>query len=267
MNDALTDTSTSDPAAVPALRPPIVVFGTGGSGTRAMSSFLQACGIRMGQVNGPGDALAFATLLSSHVDAVMEQTRRLDYKSDDVDPQLRSDVLASYRQAAEEHCRGLPPGARWGFKNPRHIFMLPFIDAVFPGALFVHVLRDGRDMLLSHNRNQPRKHFEQLLGRPFEKTEADVARFWAKSNSEARDFARDRLANRYAAARIEDLCGPDRQAAIASLSGFLALDPQIAAECGTAFESQESFGRGQNLPPATELPEDFRAALSAFGYA
>lgn len=40
-------------------------------------------------------------------------------------------------------------GRRWGDKTPSYVRYLPQIDRLFPQACFVHVVRDGRDTVLS----------------------------------------------------------------------------------------------------------------------
>lgn len=43
-----------------------------------------------------------------------------------------------------------PPGtARWGDKTPLYVQYMPQIQAIFPRAQFIHVIRDGRDAALS----------------------------------------------------------------------------------------------------------------------
>ena len=39
---------------------------------------------------------------------------------------------------------------RWADKTPRYALTLDFIDELFPDALIVHALRDGRDVVASH---------------------------------------------------------------------------------------------------------------------
>jgi hypothetical protein len=39
---------------------------------------------------------------------------------------------------------------RWADKTPRYALSLDFIDALFPDAQIVHVIRDGRDVVASH---------------------------------------------------------------------------------------------------------------------
>ncbi|MEJ3745114.1 sulfotransferase [Actinomycetes bacterium KLBMP 9797] len=42
--------------------------------------------------------------------------------------------------------------ARWADKTPRYAMALPFIAEVFPDAQIVHVIRDGRDVVVSHRK-------------------------------------------------------------------------------------------------------------------
>src|SRR5205085_1459924 len=51
----------------------------------------------------------------------------------------------------------------WGWKEPRSIYLLPFYRRRMPDLRFLHVVRDGRDMALSSNQNQLRKHGAMLL--------------------------------------------------------------------------------------------------------
>jgi hypothetical protein len=45
---------------------------------------------------------------------------------------------------------GLHGGRRFSEKNPENSFVVPFLAAAFPGAQFVHIIRDGRDAAVSH---------------------------------------------------------------------------------------------------------------------
>ena len=42
--------------------------------------------------------------------------------------------------------------ARWADKSPRYAMKLPFIMELFPDAQVVHVIRDGRDVAVSHRK-------------------------------------------------------------------------------------------------------------------
>lgn len=45
---------------------------------------------------------------------------------------------------------GLHGGRRFADKNPENSFVVPFLAATLPGAQFVHIIRDGRDVAVSH---------------------------------------------------------------------------------------------------------------------
>jgi Sulfotransferase family len=73
------------------------------------------------------------------------------------------DLVATYGLAREwwiEHLRGLYESfqaevlarngkARWAEKDPTYTLHLPFIEELFPGAVYVHLLRDGHDVVAS----------------------------------------------------------------------------------------------------------------------
>ena len=50
------------------------------------------------------------------------------------------------------------PGGPWGWKLPESIFVVPLIKHRFPRARFIHLIRDGRDVILSE---------KGLFGLPF----------------------------------------------------------------------------------------------------
>ncbi|HEX4078329.1 MAG TPA: sulfotransferase [Rhizomicrobium sp.] len=246
---------------------PVIVFGTGGSGTRAVAAFLSACGIEMGsQVNPSWDARLFGPLLRDYIGKVIAATRCLDYDPWQIDPLVRTAVVDGYLHAAEAHRRGMGTPRRWGFKEPRNIFLLPLVNMAFPDAKFVHVLRDGRDMLLSRNRNQPSKHFESLFGRPFDHTDGAIAQFWAKSNLEAYHYGTQFLGRRYVIIRIEDACEEGRKDILLQFATMLDIDYDVAERCSEVFHAQETFGRGSDYSGRQRLPAEFEAALGTFHY-
>jgi hypothetical protein len=76
-------------------------------------------------------------------------------------------IDAFYRHLAAAHGAA---GKRWGDKTPYNTFHLDAIDAAFPGARFLWLVRDGRDVALSY--------VEAGL---FDTTEAAAAR-WVEAN-------------------------------------------------------------------------------------
>jgi hypothetical protein len=109
--------------------------------------------------------------------------------------------------------RGKP---RWADKSPRYAMKLPFILELFPDAQVVHVIRDGRDVAVSH-----RKRFGYWSC-------VKSAVKWPRYISEARAAGRRLPAGQYHELRYEALVG-DQEATLRDLMDFLgeAWDPAI----------------------------------------
>jgi hypothetical protein len=256
-----------------ALPPPLIIAGTGGSGTRAVRQALSCCGLFLGDhLNRSGDAMAFEPWLDEFIDPVLGVTRSLDYR-----PEALPEAL---RQAAQERLRGLvegyrreltPPEAPWGCKNPRAMYLLPLWGELFPGLKFLHVVRDGRDMAISENQRQVQRHFATLFGHPPpEHMPTASLQLWEKVNLEARRWGERHLGGHYRLLRFEDLCRHPRE-----------LIPDLCAFAGLPSPPAERLEAAAAvlLPLATEgrwrSADDYskevfrrigRDALTLFGY-
>ena len=108
---------------------------------------------------------------------------------------------------------------RWGDKSPGYLTKLPVLLRMFPDARFVHIYRDGRDVLLS---------VRGLLDyNGWDGNAARVARDWAESLSQARAFGR-RHPDRYMEVQYEQLIGAPARV-IERLTEFagLSFDPSM----------------------------------------
>jgi hypothetical protein len=106
---------------------------------------------------------------------------------------------------------------RWAEKTPGYTLHLPFIDELFPDALYVHVIRDVRDVVASHHE---RWGYRSALR---------VARgVWAKYVSTARSFGRTLPPSRYTEVRYEELVA-DPERVLRGLFEFLGVgwDPTV----------------------------------------
>lgn len=83
---------------------------------------------------------------------------------------------------------------RWGEKSPNNLFYWPLLEAAFPTALVVHIVRDGRDVALSQ------------IAAPFgPKTMAAAADRWVRHIDMIRAIGRRIGPGRYVEIRYEDL--------------------------------------------------------------
>ena len=135
-------------------RAPMVIGGTGGSGTRAVAAVVRAGGGNIGaNLNHALDDREIADFHDRWINLWLTEPEASEA------PMRRelTALLESRSGAAGET-------AVWGWKCPTSIYLLPFLDHVVPGFRFLHVVRDGRDMALSRNQNQLRKHGDAFLG-------------------------------------------------------------------------------------------------------
>ncbi len=159
---------------------PVIVAALGGSGTRVIVELLTESGVFMGGANDPRtrDSLYLRRFLDAHFDRLA-----LDPEQDDEAASRDLDW------AIRGHRVGIPnEGDAWGWKNPRSMWLLPYLVKHFPGLRFIHLVRDGRDLALSGNQFLLGRHGHQILG---DRWTGDPVRdqfeLWALGNTRAAD--------------------------------------------------------------------------------
>lgn len=122
----------------------IVILGAGRSGTTWLHRLLTAHPAVTGTPSG--ETWLFAGLASYWSAALDPESLGAWVSPDDAWVAMRrfaDTVLSAGR-------RRLDPGARLVCeKTPTHVWHLPLISRLYPGAAFVHLVRDGRDVALS----------------------------------------------------------------------------------------------------------------------
>ena len=135
---------------------PLVIGATGGSGTRVVARIARHAGYNLGRnLNSAEDALEFYSFHDKWINRFVSSERRGATL-----PKSETEKMeAEFHSALDRHYPAALRGEKlWGWKAPRSIYLLPFLEAKLPALKFIHVLRDGRDMALSPNQNQLRKH-------------------------------------------------------------------------------------------------------------
>jgi hypothetical protein len=125
-------------------------------------------------------------------------------------------IRALYADFQAEVLRGSGK-ARWAEKDPTYTLHLPFIEELFPEARYVHLLRDGHDVVAS---------FRDRWGY---RSAARVARSeWARYVSAARELGERLPPERFLELRYEELVA-DPEAEARRLFDFLgeAWDPAV----------------------------------------
>ena len=139
------------------MSPPVFVLGVRRSGTTLLRVMLD----RHPQLAVPDESYFIPQLADRHrgpidVDDFVDDLERLPTLREwgiDVDalrPKLRPGqtpgeaIGAVYEVYAEDRGK-----ERWGDKTPMYMQRLPLLERLFPTALYVHLVRDGRDCALS----------------------------------------------------------------------------------------------------------------------
>lgn len=245
--------------------PPLIIGGTGGSGTRVVVRLCQAAGWFMGDdLTRSADAPEGTWWVRRWVEratgpnlAAMSRPQRTR-----MDREWSLALMRHRRQLAE-------PAAPWGIKNPQLFLILPYLNERFPRMKFIHVVRDGRDMAFSGNQNQLRKHGDLWLDEGY----ADAGpptrsiAFWAKTNLAQADYGERKMSGRYLRLRFEDLCREPVEAT-AKLFAFLGADPAGVEAAAARIRPPSTMGRWREQDPAIldEIRKEGAEALRRFDY-
>ena len=244
---------------------PLIIGGSGGSGTRLFARLCILSGFHLGANLNPSlDSLDFFHFYERWINKyLLRRQVPLGEKEND---QMKEE----FKMCTNKH-RSPIPGLkrRWGFKNPRSMLLLPFLNEHFKDMKFVHVVRDGRDMAYSTNQRQVHKHAEALLGRHYNELNrlSLSILFWAKSNMEVAEYGEDVMRDRYIRIRFEDLCKKPEPTLIRLLN-FLEVKFDGISVFTREIKSPSSIGRWLSKPKKeqVELTEVARPALRHFGY-
>jgi hypothetical protein len=234
-----------------------VIGATGGSGTRVLARVVLRGGMFIGpDRNRSEDALDFAAFSDRWVDEVVTGRRT---------PAMAAELHAL---VARQWFARSADDEPWGWKEPRSVYLLPFLDEELPGLRFLHVVRDGRDMAFSDNQVQLRKHGAAVLGDAGDElTPLRSIALWSAVNLRAADYGERELGPRYVRVRFEDLCA-DPHAVTAEVLGFFRLVGDAERIAREEVSPPQTLGRWQDEDAATIAALEAVAgeALRRFGY-
>lgn len=198
--------------------PPVIVFNKSHSGSRVLAELLSTAGIAMGSdLNDSWDSVTLLALVDALVTRYYPDYSPLWSNDSPPDRDLQQLILDVFRR----HLRGISPGRPWGWKLCETTYILPILDYCFPGAQFIHLIRDGRDVAFCDhkgpdnpfwrkvyfNTDRIRSHAGLRLSAPAYRRRSHLynARHWSNSVSVGRAYGA-MLRHRYVEVRYEDLC-------------------------------------------------------------
>lgn len=246
--------------------PPLLILGVRRSGTTLLRVMLD----RHSQLAVPDESYFVPQLADRHLrrvdpDDFVDDLRRLntlaewDVPLDEVHDRLRPDVpigtaiATVYAVYAERHGK-----ARWGDKTPMYMQNLRLLERLFPDALFVHLIRDGRDAALSFL-EMPRGLVTATWMHP--RTPADFASQWRTEVAAARRLGR-RVGARYLEVRYEELVA-DVSDVLRRICEFAALEyePGMADYAGNVDVSAKPHQQRLRQPPTSGV-RNWRTQMS-----
>jgi hypothetical protein len=250
------------------MNPPLIILGVRRSGTTLLRVILdRSTGIAI-----PDESYFVPQLAHRHrgkVDRVrfLDDVRRLptllewDVPPDDVAIRLRDRMSAGeaigaiFEAYAAKH--GKP---RWGDKTPMYMQHLGLLERLFPDALYVHLVRDGRDAALSFLQ-MPEGVVTRTWAHP-----TDVGGFacqWRIEVVATQSLGKRVGASRYLEVRYEDLVA-DPPSVVRSICDFAHLPFELGMldYAGTVDVSAKPHQQRLRQPP-TRGVRDWRSQMSA----
>jgi hypothetical protein len=247
---------------------PIVIGATGGSGTRVIARIAQLAGYNLGtKLNKSEDALELYAFHDNWINPFTKAQLRGQPMSPWQSARMKEEFYAGLARHIPEAERR---GTLWGWKAPRSIYLLPFLSSECPQLKFIHLLRDGRDMALSANQNQLRKHGAAVLTfreRLFRSIAERSMLLWDKVNLRAADFGESRMPANYLRVRFEDLCAAPLETTT-RIVNFLGATIDPAPIARSEIAPPKSLGRWRESSPRliAKLERAGGAALRRFAY-
>jgi|tagenome__1003787_1003787.scaffolds.fasta_scaffold20922021_4 hypothetical protein len=248
------------------MAPPVIVLGVGRSGTTLLRVMLD----RNSELAIPYESFFVPQLAHRHggrptLDAFLDDLGRLrtlydwGISPDDVRPRLRegmttSEAIAAIFETYAER-QGKP---RWGDKTPLYMQQLPLLEGLFPDAIWVHLVRDGRDAALSFL-ELPEGFSGKTWAQP--RTAAQFAARWRTEILAARKLGRN-AGGRYLELRYEDLVGdPEQRLRRVCEHASLAWEPGMLDHTRPSDTAHMPEHRNLAQPPTPGL-RDWRNQMS-----
>jgi hypothetical protein len=251
-----------EPVNRPPVPGPCVIGATGGSGTRVIASVVRSAGMFIGtKLNAYEDAVEFGRFSDRWINTYVGAGQSPP-------PEVTRSMAAELSEIVASHCSTMPADARcWGWKEPRSIYLLPFLDEELPDLRFLHVVRDGRDMAFSTNQQQLMKHGPAVLERrlSWRRPLRSIA-LWNRVNLMAADYGEGALGPRYLLVRFEDLCA-EPVPTIGRIYDFFGLQGD-AASAAAEVRSPGGLGRWRERRTGLvqALARQGEPSLRRFGY-
>ena len=247
------------------MSPPLFVLGVNRSGTTLLRVILD----RSSGIAIPEESRFIPLLARRHrgeIDpaAFRDDLRRIHelvrWKLDPEDVALRPGMAtAEAISSVFETYAAMHGKPRWGDKTPMYMRHIPLLERLFPSAVYVHLIRDGRDAAVSFMQMPPGT-YTRTWAHP--SGPAGFARQWVTEIRSARALGRRVGPTRYLEVRYEELAAePDRTVRAVCDFAVLPFDDSMLEYAGDVDVSGKPHHSRLALRPTAGL-RDWRIELS-----
>jgi Sulfotransferase family len=247
--------------------PPLLVLGVRRSGTTLLRVMLD----RHSELAVPDESYFVPQLADRHrggidVTAFVDDLRRIQTLRDwdvavaEVEQRLRPGMPVGQAIAAVYEVYAANQGKRrWGDKTPMYMQHLGLLERLFPDALYVHLIRDGRDAALSFLA-MPEGIVTETWAHP--RSAAGFACQWRTEVEAARRLGA-RAAPRYLELRYEQLVAePEAELGRICELAALPFEPGMLEYAGRVDVSAKPHQQSLTKPPTPGL-RDWRTEMPA----
>jgi len=248
---------------------PVVVMGRGHSGTRVLAWALEALGVRMGTLEAKPTGDVQDRRFTRAIKRLAERSLARPALAEAPPGELRR-----FRRAAASYLDWLGErGDHWGWKFPETYLIGPVVDAVFPKARYIHMVRDGRDLAFKeHLTDDSGRRLGRTLLERLDVLDAphflQAAHSWDFQVGRFCEFERERLGARCHRLHFEALCReplPTMQA----VADFLGVE--MTAACRDYVEAnlradKLAQHRGEDPEQVAQVEAIIAPTLRACGY-
>ena len=212
---------------------PLIIGGIGGSGTKVTAMICEKLGYNFGPahlMNPFYDKMCLESFGYKNLDRALFQ---------DFDESMKLSFLESLKSFGINDFN-----QRWAFKNGLNMFYILLFNYIFPYMKYIHVIRDGRDMLFSKNQNYPRRAYPYIFDGIWNENNAKqiIAIFWNNGNLMVDEIAQELLNKNYLCVRLEDICNEPKDT-IFEIADFLEVKVISLSDVMSCIEYPDSLGR------------------------
>jgi len=241
---------------------PVVLMGRGHSGTRVLAYAVRALGVDLGFTESMDKGDPEDDRFRKGIGSLARQWRKGDAPA----KKLRK-LTESWRKRAIKH-------SPWGWKYPETYMLVRAVHAAYPGARYIHMVRDGRDLAFKHHRtSDPSTKLGKMvlstIGALDDPQHVRAAKSWAYQVDLFRDYADHHIdPAQIHETTFEDFCR-DPIGETERIGAFLGLPvPDAAREFLTGYINPKKIAQHRESDPVkvAEVEAAIGPTLRRFGY-